>query len=231
MISSEREQRAVCDVTRKAAQRAISLLSWGPCCQKQRFSQTVKIRGQSDRLLLPSLLSYRARYIFRPRLICHTSMTLEAQNGVISFAWLLARVAGDFWTVHWQRFIQLKANVLSFCPQEETRLQSSVFMSLCVENTSTQSGIKIVHLVSLYTYHHLWTYQLEQYFSYQKKFPIDQHICHESHTPTAPITIKINTLTPACLWGVILLTIVSSLQWTAILFIGSWGSPERLELF
>lgn len=55
-----------------------------------------------------------------------------------------------------------------------------------------QTGIKIVHLVSLYAYHHQWTYQPERIFSHSKKFPVDKRICHESYTQAAPVTTEIS---------------------------------------
>lgn len=155
---------------------------------RNRFSQTVRIRRQSERFLLSSSLSHRSRYIFHPRpffLICHTSVTLETQNGAIFFVWLLARVAGDFWAVHWQCFTQLK-ELYSPSNLRKSRLQNSIFMSPYVRNTLLKKEKIIVHLVSLYIYHHQWMYQLEWVSRFSKKLSVDKLICHESHTQVAP---------------------------------------------
>lgn len=59
-------------------------------------------------------------------------MTLEAQNGAILFVWPLARVAGDFWIVHWQQFTRLKASVLSSGPQGGEKVaKQHLHVSLC----------------------------------------------------------------------------------------------------
>lgn len=143
----------------------------------------------------------------------HFNDTWDSKMEQSFFVWLLARVAGDFWAAHWQCFTQLKATVLSFCPQEESKLQKQhLHVPLCEKHT-TQKGEKIVHLVSLYIYRQQWMYQLEWVSSFSEKLSVDKLICHESYTG-CPTTNKISTATAILRNNPV--TVVLPLQCTAI---------------